>query len=83
MGFSMVDDTYTKHPVPTSQPDVDVLPTVNHFQHRVRAMNHVTGKPTKPEDAYGVRFAWQLDGDPPPKARICRRQPSAGGRALW
>jgi hypothetical protein len=59
------DTTPTNRPVPTSQPDAEVLPTPNRYQHMIRALNHATSKAKKPDDAYGVRFAWQLGGERP------------------
>jgi hypothetical protein len=79
MGIPNKDTIHTNHPAPTSQPDVDVLPTTNHYEHKVRAMNHATGKPVKPADAYGVRFAWQIGGERPangedlPKSKFTRK----------
>jgi hypothetical protein len=59
------DSTPTAHPAPVSQPDADVLPTTNHYEHKVRALNHATGDTAKPADAYGVRYAWQVGGEKP------------------
>jgi hypothetical protein len=36
--------------------------TTNHFEHRIRALNHTTGKTSKSADAYSVRYAWQVGG---------------------
>jgi hypothetical protein len=52
-------------PMDTSQPDTDVLSTTNHFEHRVRALNYATGDTSKPADAYGVRYAWQVGDEKP------------------
>jgi hypothetical protein len=65
MGIAPADTTSTAQTAPTSQPDTDVLPTSNHFEHVVRALNHDTARPVKPEDAYGVRYAWQVGGEKP------------------
>jgi hypothetical protein len=42
-----------------------VLPTRNNFEHLVRALNRDTGDHSKPADAYGVRYAWQVGGEKP------------------
>jgi hypothetical protein len=39
--------------------------THNHYEHRVRAMNTERGDHSKPADAYGVRYAWQVGGEKP------------------
>jgi hypothetical protein len=65
MGIRPTDTTHTSHPTPTSQPDTDVIPTMNHYEHLARAINHATGGTTKPADAYGVRYAWQVGGEKP------------------
>jgi hypothetical protein len=79
LGIRPADTTPTNHPVPTSQPDTDVLPTTNHYEHKVRALNHALGDTSKPADAYGVRYAWQVGGERPasgedlPKTKFTRR----------
>jgi hypothetical protein len=79
LGVRPTDTTPTTHGVPTSQPDTDVLNSINHFEHKVRALNHVTGDTSKPADAYGVRYAWQVGGEKPasgadlPKTKFSRR----------
>ncbi|MDR0683736.1 MAG: hypothetical protein LBF83_01210, partial [Spirochaetaceae bacterium] len=70
--------TPTSHPVPVSQPETVVENTVNHFEHKVMALNH-EGKAGKPAEAYGVRFAWQVGGTKPasgadlPKTKFSRK----------
>jgi hypothetical protein len=79
MGVHPKDTTHTTHPAPTSKPDTDVLPTTNHYEHRVRAMNHALGDTSKPPDAYGVRYARQVGGESPvsgadlPKTKFTRK----------
>jgi hypothetical protein len=79
MGMPADDKPSSPHNTPSSQPDTDVLPTTNHYEHKVRALNHGTGSTSKPEDAYGVRFGWQRGGDRPasggdlPKSKFSRR----------
>jgi hypothetical protein len=79
LGIRPADTTPTHRPAPTSQPDTDVLPSANHYEHKVRALNHETGDTTKPADAYGVRYAWQVGGIKPatgadlPKTQFNRR----------
>jgi hypothetical protein len=65
MGVHPQDTTPTIHGRPTSQPDTVVENTVNHFEHKVKALNHATNKAGKPADAYGVRYAWQVGGERP------------------
>jgi hypothetical protein len=78
-GIRPVDTTQTSHAKPESQPDTDVLPTLNHYEHRVNALNHALGDTSKPADAYGVRYAWQVGGEKPasgedlPKTVFSRR----------
>jgi hypothetical protein len=79
LGIRPADTTPTAHAVPTSQPDTDVLNSINHFEHKVRALNHITGDTSKPADAYGVRYSWQVGGEKPasgvdlPKTKFSRR----------
>ena len=78
-GIRPKDTTQSAHPVPTSQPETVVENTVNHFEHRVRALNRGRNDSSKPEDAYGVRYAWQVGGDKPasgnalPKSKFSRK----------
>jgi hypothetical protein len=65
MGIHPADRTPTSHGTPTSQPDTVVENSANHFEHKVRALNHATGSTSKPADAYGVRYAWQVGGEKP------------------
>jgi hypothetical protein len=68
----------TPHPTPASQPDTDVRNTRNNFEHEVRALN-AEGSAVKPDDAYGVAFAWQVGGERPatgadlPKGEFSRK----------
>jgi hypothetical protein len=62
-GIHPADKTPTSHQPPSSQSDTVVENTPNHSEHRIRALNHMTGKTSKPADAYGVRYAWQAVGD--------------------
>ncbi|MDR2448155.1 MAG: hypothetical protein LBD58_12860 [Treponema sp.] len=74
MGIHPKDTTPTTHGTPTSQPDTVVENTVNHFEHRVRALNHETGDVSKPADAYGVRYVWQVGGERPASGADIRGQ---------
>jgi hypothetical protein len=65
MGVRLKDDTQTSHGTPSSQPATEVENTRNHYEHRVRAMNTERGDHSKPADAYGVRYAWQVGGERP------------------
>ena len=78
LGLHVRDTTMTHHPIPKSRPEVDVEPS-GKFQHKVTALNPATKKRTKPSDAYGVRYAWQLGGEAPaspedlPKLKFSRK----------
>ncbi|GMO48072.1 MAG: hypothetical protein Pg6C_10380 [Treponemataceae bacterium] len=78
MGIRPKDAVPTAHPAPSSQPETAVENTPNHFEHKVMALNH-EGKASKPADAYGVRFAWQVGGEKPasgadlPKTKFNRK----------
>ncbi|MDR2517538.1 MAG: hypothetical protein LBC88_09205, partial [Spirochaetaceae bacterium] len=67
------------HGTPTSQPDTVVENSVNHYEHKIKALNHATGDTSKPADAYGVRYAWQVGGEKPasgadlPKSKFSRK----------
>ncbi|MDR2446126.1 MAG: hypothetical protein LBD58_02350 [Treponema sp.] len=79
MGIRPADTTPTTHPVPTSQPETVVENTVNHFEHKIRALNRGRNDASKPADAYGVRYAWQVGGEKPasgadlPKTKFSRK----------
>jgi hypothetical protein len=78
-GIYPADTTPTHHGTPASQPGTEVENTRNHFEHKVRAINHERGDHTKPADAYGVRYAWQVGGEKPasgedlPKSQFSRK----------
>jgi hypothetical protein len=44
LGIRKADTTPTHQTKPTSQPDTDVLNSINHFEHKVRALKD-TSKP--------------------------------------
>jgi hypothetical protein len=79
LGIRPGDHTPTTHLPPTSQPDTVVDNTQNHFEHRVRALNRGRNDASKPADAYGVRYAWQVGGEKPatgadlPKSKFSRK----------
>jgi hypothetical protein len=79
MGIRPADTIPTTHPTPTSQPDTAVDNTANHFEHKVRALNRGRNDTSKPADAYGVRYAWQVGGEKPasgedlPKTKFSRK----------
>jgi hypothetical protein len=79
LGIHPSDSTPTPHGPPTSQPDVEVENTRNHYEHKLRAINRASGDHSKPEDAYGVRYAWQVGGEKPasgadlPKNKFSRK----------
>jgi hypothetical protein len=78
-GIRVPDDTKTSHGVPAHQPETEVQNTKNHFEHRVSAINPDTRTAVKPDDAYGVRYGWQVGGARPaagadlPKSRFRRK----------
>ncbi|MDR0525019.1 MAG: hypothetical protein LBG90_04015 [Spirochaetaceae bacterium] len=78
LGIRLKDSTPTAHAPPASQPETAVENTLNHFEHRVKALNH-EGQASKPGDAYGVRFAWQVGREKPlsggdlPKTKFSRK----------
>jgi hypothetical protein len=43
---------------------LEVLPT-NNRQHTASAVNQATGKKTKPDDAHGVRYVWEIRDEAP------------------
>ncbi|MDR1399085.1 MAG: hypothetical protein LBJ41_04095 [Treponema sp.] len=71
LGLPRRDRTPTPKPRPTSRPTLEVLPT-NNRQHTVTAVNQKTGKKTKPDDAYGVRFVWEIRDTLPTSAEDLR-----------
>jgi hypothetical protein len=79
MGIHPKDTTPTVHGTPGSQPGTEVENTRNHYEHLIRAINTERGDHSKPEDAYGVRYAWQVGGEKPasgadlPKSKFNRR----------
>jgi hypothetical protein len=79
LGIHPSDSTPTYHGPPTSQPDVEVESTHNRYEHKLRAINRVSADHSKPEDAYGVRYAWQVGGEKPasgadlPKNKFSRK----------
>jgi hypothetical protein len=64
MGLRKSDAAPTPHKRPESQPITSVERTLNYFEHRIKALN-TAGRNAKPDDAYGVRFVWQLGGERP------------------
>jgi hypothetical protein len=78
-GIHPKDTTPTAHGTPSSQPDTEVENTRNHYEHLIRAINHERGDHSKPADAYGVRYAWQVGGEKPatgadlPKTKFSRK----------
>ncbi|MDR1867120.1 MAG: hypothetical protein LBQ77_02495 [Treponema sp.] len=78
-GIRPADTKLTTHAPPTSQPSTEVLLTLNHYQHRVNALSHGVRATSKPADAYGVRYAWQIGGGKPasgadlPKTQFSRK----------
>lgn len=67
LGLSARDRKATLKPPPVSRPVLEILPT-NNRQHTGTAINQATGTKTKPGDAYGVRYVWEIQDTPPAKA---------------
>jgi hypothetical protein len=78
-GLRPADNVMTSHAAPVSQPETVVENSPNHFEHKVKALNRESGDATKPADAYGIRYAWQVGGEKPPtgadlgKSRFSRK----------
>jgi hypothetical protein len=72
MALPVHDRKPTPHPAPHNRPTVEVQAT-NNRQHTVHALNQLTGKKTKPDDAYGVRYCWETRDTPPTNADDLRR----------
>ncbi|MDR2417957.1 MAG: hypothetical protein LBD79_02760 [Treponema sp.] len=80
LGLHIRDRKPTPKPRPTSRPTLKVQPT-NNRQHTVTAINQATGKKAKPDDAYGVRYVWEIRDTAPANAddlrhSIFRRKPT-------
>lgn len=79
LGIKLRDTVPTNHPRPSSQPETLVETTANRFEHRLKALNREGRELTKPADAYGVRYAWQIGGEGPvtgadlPKSKFSRK----------
>lgn len=85
LGLHPKDGVPTHHGPPVSRPDTDVEPS-GKYQHTVTALDSATNRKEKPADAYGVRYVWQLGGEPPaspsdlPKSKFSRKTCE---RFLW
>jgi hypothetical protein len=71
LGLPIRDRMPTPKPKPTSRPLLEVVPT-NNRQHTATAINQATGKKTKPEDAHGVRYVWEIRDAAPSNAEDLR-----------
>ena len=72
LGLPIRDRNPTPKPRPASRHLLEVVPT-NNRQHTATAINQATGKKTKPEDAHGVRYAWEIRDAAPANADDLRR----------
>jgi hypothetical protein len=72
LGLPIRDRNPSPKPRPVSRPLLEVLPT-NNRQHTATAINQTTGKKTKPADAHGVRYGWEIRDDAPANADDLRR----------
>ena len=59
MRLPIHDTTHTRRPRPGSRTALTGQPT-NNRQHTLSALDQKTGKKTKPNDAYGVKYAWEI-----------------------
>lgn len=79
MGIRQRDTTPTIHPRPSSRPETVVENTKNRMEHNVKAISNESRGASKPSDAYGVRFGWQVGGEKPvggedlPKSKFSRK----------
>lgn len=79
MGLAVRDGSSANHPRPANSPETMPENTLNPFEKKVRAVNRETRTSKRPDDACGVRYAWQLGGTKPtsaedlPKSRFSRR----------
>ncbi|MDR2926740.1 MAG: hypothetical protein LBV41_00830 [Cytophagaceae bacterium] len=79
MGIRTKDSTLTSAPRPTIRPETVVENTTNRLEHKIKAISGDTRSTSKPAEAYGVRFAWQVGGTKPasgedlPKNKFSRR----------
>lgn len=73
MGIHTRDASPTAHPRPTSQPTTVVENTVNHYEHLVKANCRGKKPASRPEDAYGMRIAWQVGGERPSEGMFLPR----------
>ena len=64
MRLPIHDTKPTHRPRPESRMALDAKPT-NSRQHTLSALNQKTGTKTKPDDAYGVKYAWEIRETPP------------------
>jgi hypothetical protein len=50
---------------PTERPGIIVENTLNRFEHKIKAVNHESGKVKKPEGVAGMKIAFQIGGAKP------------------
>ena len=67
LGLPIRDRNPTPRPRPAGRPLLEVLPT-NNRQHTAAAINQATGKKSKPDDAHGVRYVWEIRDAAPANA---------------
>jgi hypothetical protein len=67
LGIRKGDATPTRSEPPSAQPETVVENTVNHYEHKIRALNRGRNDSSKPEGVHGVRYAWQVGGERPAK----------------
>ena len=67
LGLPIPDRNPTPKPRPAGRPLLEVMPS-NNRQHTVSALNQATGKKIRPDDAHGVRYAWEIRDDAPANA---------------
>lgn len=64
-GLKPKDTNPTVQMPPKSQPHVVIEHTKNHFEILIKALSHEANESHRPEDAYGVRYVWQVGGEMP------------------
>ncbi|MDR1216251.1 MAG: hypothetical protein LBK25_06190 [Treponema sp.] len=67
LGLPIYDRKPSPKPRPTSRPVLEIVPS-NNRQHTGTAINQASGKKTKPDDAYGVRYSWEIRDAAPANA---------------
>jgi hypothetical protein len=79
LGFDQPGENMTPVEAPKAVPELVIETTPNHFQHKIRVLNPLNRKITKPDSVHGISYAWQVGGVKPasgenlPKSRFNRK----------